>query len=400
MGETITLKPMEIDALGEVLNISLGSATTAVSNMLDARVTITAPKVSIKLGKEYNFEYLEPAISVTIDFVDGIVGKSLMVIKQSDARVMLEMLLGYEIPKEEFVLDELALSALSEVMNQMMGSSATVLSEMLEKLVNISTPITESIEDMEHFKSKHLPENEKVIAVSFDLTIGEKIQSEFIYLLSANLSKNLVTDFLQSYGMDVEDEVEEVQQVQDMQQVQEMQQVQAMQETEVVKTIETVNVQPKGQEPIGSTADHSALTDAMSQMMAVMEQQMKMQMQMQEMQIKAQEERSNRKINATNHIKPTLNNKDVVANYDANLDMIMRVPVEVSIEIGRTKKLIRDVLDLNKGSLVVLDKVAGESVDLYANGQLIARGDVVVVEDNFGVHVTEIISKNILGELE
>ncbi len=391
---------MEIDALGEVLNISLGSATTAVSNMLDARVTITAPKVSIKLGKEYNFEYLEPAISVTIDFVDGIVGKSLMVIKQSDARVMLEMLLGYEIPKEEFVLDELALSALSEVMNQMMGSSATVLSEMLEKLVNISTPITESIEDMEHFKSKHLPENEKVIAVSFDLTIGEKIQSEFIYLLSANLSKNLVTDFLQSYGMDVEDEVEEVQQVQDMQQVQEMQQVQAMQETEVVKTIETVNVQPKGQEPIGSTADHSALTDAMSQMMAVMEQQMKMQMQMQEMQVKAQEESANRKINATNLVKPTLHNKDVVANYDANLDMIMRVPVEVSIEIGRTKKLIRDVLDLNKGSLVVLDKVAGESVDLYANGQLIARGDVVVVEDNFGVRVTEIVSKDILGELE
>ena len=76
----------------------------------------------------------------------------------------------------------------------------------------------------------------------------------------------------------------------------------------------------------------------------------------------------------------------------------MKVPLEISVEIGRTRKLVKDILEFTQGSLVVLDKMAGEQADLYVNGECIAKGDIVVVEDNFGIRITEILKKDINQE--
>ena len=81
-----------------------------------------------------------------------------------------------------------------------------------------------------------------------------------------------------------------------------------------------------------------------------------------------------------------------------NQEMLMKVPLEISVEIGRTKRLVRDILEFTQGTLVVLDKMAGEQVDLFVNGQCIAKGDIVVVEDNFGIRITEIVTRELNPE--
>jgi flagellar motor switch protein FliN/FliY len=73
------------------------------------------------------------------------------------------------------------------------------------------------------------------------------------------------------------------------------------------------------------------------------------------------------------------------------VELIMDVPLEVSVELGRVQMLIRDILDLSTGSIVELERMAGEPVDLLVNGKKVARGEVVVIEDNFGVRITEIL---------
>lgn len=130
---------LEIDAIGEILNISLGASATAVSTMLSARVDITTPVVQVLSKAEFEFSNLEPAVGVEITYVAGLSGNNIMLLKRHDVKVIVEMMMGMEIPDEEFELNELNISAICEVMNQMMGASSTALSEFLNKMVNIST---------------------------------------------------------------------------------------------------------------------------------------------------------------------------------------------------------------------------------------------------------------------
>ena len=136
------LTSMEMDAIGEILNISLGASATAVSTMLDARVDITTPTVQVKKKEEFEFSSLEPAVGVEITYIEGLTGSNIMLLKRSDVKTIVEMLMGVEIPEDEFELDEMNISAICEVMNQMMGASSTALSELLSKTVNISTPVS------------------------------------------------------------------------------------------------------------------------------------------------------------------------------------------------------------------------------------------------------------------
>lgn len=408
--------PMEIDAIGEILNISLGASATAASTMLDARVDITTPIVQVKSREEFEFTNLEPAVGVEITYIDGLTGDNVMLLKRQDVKAIVEMLMGMEIADEDFELNEMNISAICEVMNQMMGASATALSELLGRPVNISTPKSFEITSDEQFKDKYFTaENSCMVVISFRLNIAGKLESEFMNLMPTNLAKELVSIFFPE-GMLPEEEEEEVQPapaaaepmvqenilpadamppqpVMTQEPPSPMPPPEAAMPQPVVTQPEAAMPQPVTQPPVVSK-DAVAVS---RELLEIQRMQMEIMQQMQQMkQAETQrQERKPKQIRVHSSIQPSLHDGSEEGNPDNNLDLIMGVPVEVSVEIGRTKKLVKDILELNKGSLVVLDKLAGEQVDLFVNGQCIAKGDVVVVDDNFGIRITQILSEDV-----
>ncbi|WP_124066910.1 flagellar motor switch protein FliN [Clostridium sp. E02] len=445
----------EIDAIGEILNISLGASATAVSTMLNARVDITTPVVRVLTKDEFDIANLEPAVGVEITYIAGLSGSNIMLLKKHDVKVIVDMLMGMETPEEEFELNELNISAICEVMNQMMGSSATALSEFLSKTVNISTPNSFEIGDSSDFKEKYYYDEDIMVVIGFTLKIADQLESEFINVMPPSLAKELVAGFFpqesdemestkeQDSVLSPEKEPEKTTSGSGMLSQEEIEKLLAgsaepepetkneqttpMQEStggvlsqeEIEKLLGGSSaVEPEKAEPpvinqpdLGSFASAPPVLDAsnmnMQQMMSQMQMQQQMINQMQQMMSQMQMQNSQQgaaKKEApqpkTIHVKPipqnTLNEGELsYEEQEENRELIMGVPLEVSVEIGRTRKLVKEILEFTKGSLVILDKLAGEQVDLYVNGQCIAKGDVVVVDDNFGIRITEIIKKNI-----
>ncbi|MBR0313116.1 MAG: chemotaxis protein CheC, partial [Oscillospiraceae bacterium] len=195
--------PMEIDAIGEIMNISLGSSATAVSNLLDHRVDITTPTVKIVNAEDFTLGELNPAIGVEIRYVAGLDGSNIMLLKMSDVKLIVDILMGMETPDEEFELNDLTLSAVCEVMNQMMGSSSTALSDFLGRVVNISTPVTFDGTNIDKMREEHLPVKEgPIVVVSFALSIEGSMSSEFMNVMSVELAKELVSGFGLGEGED------------------------------------------------------------------------------------------------------------------------------------------------------------------------------------------------------
>lgn len=440
------LSSMEIDAIGEILNISLGASATAISTMLDARVDITTPIVKVRTREEFEFSNLEPAIGVEITYIDGLTGSNIMVLKKNDVRIIVGMLMGFEVPEEEFVLDEMNISAICEVMNQMMGASATALSELLTRTVNISTPVSFEIESPESFKDKYFTNENQMVVIGFTLRIADKIESEFMNLMPIDLASELVSGFFSDGVPEIEDKpepapapVEEVPTASTEPEPAAYEQPAAAPQPEAVQAGSPQGSAPPPQPEIpmqGSmppeqmgmpnqasipqgapmpqmgmdqnpaayqnaapqvvyaapSAPDMQMMNSMTQMMDLMRQQLEMQ----QAQMKQMQSSGPRKIKVDPAPRANLEGKEQDPELqEANLDLIMGVPLDVSVEIGRTKKMVKDILDLNKGSLVVLDKLAGEQVDLFVNGQCIAQGDVVVVDDNFGIRITEILADEI-----
>lgn len=393
--EQVKLSAMEIDAIGEILNISLGASATAVSIMLDARVDITTPKVSVQARDEFEFSNIKPAICVEITYVEGLEGKNIMLLKRQDVKAIIEMLMGMEIPDEEFVMDEMNISAICEVMNQMMGASATALSELLSMPVNISTPKPHEVDSVEQFKEEFFADEEEMVVIHFDLKIEDKMESEFLNVMPIKLAKRLVSGFLADMGATPETEAAPAPQETKAGPASASEAAAPAPEAQPPATVPTPAPQPQAsvaapttQAPVQQVTMDSGVVNNMMQMMDMMRQSMEMQQQMIQQQM--EQNHAPRRLKVHSAPKPNLSG-DAEQNPDENLDLIMDVPMEVSVEIGRTQKYVKDILDLNKGSLVVLDKLAGDQVDLYVNGQCIAKGDVVVVDDNFGIRITEIL---------
>lgn len=186
---------MELDAIGEIMNISLGSSATAVSNMLDHRVDITTPSVSVVSVDEFSIGDLEPAIGIEIRYVSGLEGSNIMLLKKSDVKVIVDILMGTETPDEEFELNELTISAVCEVMNQMMGAASTALSDFLGHPVNISTPQSFPLDNMEEFKKDHFVSNSStLVVVRFLLSIEDILKSEFVNVMSVDLARELIPE--------------------------------------------------------------------------------------------------------------------------------------------------------------------------------------------------------------
>ena len=449
----------EIDAIGEILNISLGASATAVSTMLNARVDITTPVVRVLSKSEFEISNLEPAVGVEITYIAGLSGSNIMLLKKHDVKVIVDMLMGTETPEEDFELNELNISAICEVMNQMMGASATALSEFLSKTVNISTPTSFEIEDVGDFKEKYYHDEDLMVVVGFNLKIADQMASEFINVMPPALAKELVAGFFpqvdsepeeepvpepvsqpasapaSSGGILSQEEIEKLLAGSSAPEPQPQPQVSPKQEssggilsqeeiemllngsnasdnvspapspTPIPAPTPTPVSQPAVSMPVMTSQPAGIDNSSVQQMMNQMQMQQQMINQMQQMILQMQNSQTN--IPKKDAPEPkTINVKPVPQNnlaegpvsyeeQEENRELIMGVPLEVSVEIGRTRKLVKDILEFTKGSLVILDKLAGEQVDLYVNGRCIAKGDVVVVDDNFGIRITEIIKKSV-----
>jgi len=447
---------MEIDAIGEIMNISLGSSATAVSNMLDHRVDITTPKVSVVNAEEFTFERLEPAIGVEIKYVSGLEGSNIMLLKMSDVKAITDILLGMETPDEEFELNDLTISAVCEVMNQMMGAASTALSDFLGRMVNISTPQTFDANDVEEVKASRLPvEKGPIVVVQFALNIEDSVESEFINVISVELAKELVAGFgisgdepesgpdAGSGGTLSQEEIEAMMsggaapepsgKQLSQEEIEAMmsggaapasapepsggkmsqEEIEAMMAGAMGGGAAPVPeaappTPPPPQPPMGAAMPPSyggggwGMPPEMLQMQQMMMQQMQqMQQQMTQMKAEPATRRPDSKVIQTKSPSmPRLEDgTELNEEQSQNLDLIMSVPLEVAVEIGRTRKKVQEILSLSKGSLVVLDKLAGDQVDVYVNGKCIAHGDVVVIDDNFGIRISEIVRKPGLEDL-
>ena len=410
---------MELDAIGEVMNISLGSSATAVSNLLDHRVDITTPSVSVVPVEEFSLGDLEPAIAVEIKYVSGLEGSNIMLLKRSDVKVIVDILMGTEMPEEEFELNDLTISAVCEVMNQMMGAASTALSDFLGRPVNISTPQSYTLDDLQSFKDAHFQGNKGLlVVVRFMLKIEDILNSEFVNVMSVDLARELLLGF----GMDVgalgdagtqpesqpaapAPEPAPVEQSSGGKMSQEeierlmggMSQPAAAQPAAPPPVQQQAPVQPQyapvQQAPV--QPQYAPVQQAPVQPQYAPVQQMPVQPQyIQAPVMQPQYQMESKVINARPVQLPTLDvAKEIGEEQAENLELIMSVPLEVSVEIGRTRRKVEDILTFSKGSLVVLDKLAGDQVDLFVNGLCVARGDVVVVDDNFGVRITEVLKQ-------
>ena len=463
---------MEIDAIGEIMNISLGASATAISTLLGTKVNITTPVVQVKNKENFEFRELEPAIGVEIAYVQGIDGRNIMMFSRNDVRIIVSMMMGSEIPEDEFVMDEINASAIREAMNQMMGASATALSEFLGTTVDISTPISYEITDGAAFKDKYFEGDEENVVIRFTLEIEDNLKSEFLNIMSVDLVKKLLKPFTAQFGMGEEEDDEVVASSEEAvsPQVEEpaaeapAAEAPAAEEApmpaksgpidqatadallasllaeqngegaseatpapaaEPAAAPEPVAATPAPTEPAAAApapqpvaAPQPAPAQMAPQMMAMpqgvayqdpltlqlLNQMQQSQTQMLEL-IRDIQGGKNKEAKSSEPslIKP-LNSREFeneggeAGENPDNREMLMKVPLEISVEIGRTRKLVKDILDFTQGSLVVLDKMAGEQADLYVNGECIARGDIVVVEENFGIRITEILKKDINQE--
>lgn len=368
------LTPAEKDAVGEISNICMGTAATTLSTLLNNKVTITTPKVINTTLNELSGNYDRPCVFVQISYVAGLDGKNVLILKESDVKIITDLMMGGDGTNITEELTDLHLSAISEAMNQMMGSASTSLSSMLEKKVDISPPIANLIDLNDSFEddlSSFL--KGEFVQVSFRMEIGNLIDSQIIQLYPFDFAKDLYKKFSSDIGEsamidEVAEPIEPVRQApaqaasnqgQNMQGAQQMMGGQPMMNQQMMGQ-PMMNQQMMGQPMMGQPMMPYGMP-------------MGNDINVQPVQFQS----------FNGAINPILQQE--------NIDLIMDVPLEVTVELGRTNKSIKEILDFSPGTIIELNKLAGEPIDVLVNGKFVAKGEVVVIEESFGIRVTEIV---------
>lgn len=385
----------EIDAVGEILNISMGAAATAVSELLNAKVWITTPQVNVVKAADLNYDRLEPAICVKIVYVSGISGQNMMVLKQDDVQLILNQLMGNPlVVSPDFEFDEMNISAVSEVMNQMMGASATALSDLLGISVDISTPTPYLIEQTNFCQLAELDPEQTIVAVTFNLSVDGVMNSEFMSVMSVELAKSLSGKMIEKFNGDAAETQEATQTAQPA----------------PAPAPAPAAAAPAPAAPAPAPAAPAAQQPAPAPVQGAPGYQYPPQGQPQGYpgygyggQYAA--------YGAYPPPAPPVNIQNAqLHQFDAmdfglptdqkdNLKLLMGVPLEISVEIGTAKRKVKDILEFQQGTIIELERQAGAPVDVVVNGNLIARGDVVVIDDNFAVRITEIVKSNFMDSL-
>ena len=340
---SVPLSSEEKDAIGEISNISMGTAATTLSTLLNQKVLITTPNVSIANWEDISQSYDRPCVFIQISYIEGLDGNNILILREKDVKIITDLMMGgngEDVDGTE--LSELHLSAICEAMNQMMGSAATSISSVLEKKVDISPPTASLIDmdgsiDEEGFGDFLKGE---FVKVSFRLEIGTLIDSELMQLYPIDFAKELYNKFMSSSELD---------------QPAPAAPAPAPAPAPAAPTpgpAPAMPVPPQGYAPPMQPAQPVNVAPAQFQAF-------------------------------DNTINPLMQQE--------NIGLIMDVPLEVTVELGRTNKTIKEILDFSPGTIIELNKLAGEAIDLLVNGKYVAKGEVVVIEDNFGIRITEII---------
>ncbi|MFB1081101.1 flagellar motor switch phosphatase FliY [Jeotgalibacillus sp. JSM ZJ347] len=350
------LDEMAIDALGEIGNISFGSSATALSTLLNQKVDITTPTVQVVKTEEVSKSFPHPSVAINVHYTEGLRGNNLLVIKQEDAAVIADLMLGGDGTNPSDDLGEIQLSAVQEAMNQMMGSASTSMSTIFGVKVDISPPSIDLVDLETQDGMANLPEEEEVIQISFNLKVGTLIDSNIMQLIPLEFGQALVEQLMGGGQTEAQNEA-------------------AASAPVAERPVETENrVSPEPAEPSRN--------------------------------IHKPDEESSEGIHLNRDRAPAkavevqpaqfsqFDSPGLSAGESRNLNLLLDIPLQVTVELGRTKRSVQEILELTSGSIIELDKLAGEPVDILVNNRLIAKGEVVVIEENFGVRLTDIISKS------
>lgn len=350
-----TLTTQETDAIGEISNICMGTASTTLYSLVNQKVTITTPKVTISTWDELIKDYAKPCVFINISYREGIEGNNVLILREDDVKVITDLMMGGDGTNLVDELSDLHLSAICEAMNQMMGSSATSLSSMLNQKVDISPPSAELVDLADDIDGSKLGafKDETFVKVYFRMEIGDLVDSSIMQLYPVNLAKELYSKFCSSQ------EPEEP----------------------------VANPQPVKQEPVQSQPANQEPTPMSQPMMG--QPMMGQPMMGQPMSYGYAPPMQDVNVQPV-QFQPFNAGFNPVTQQE-NIDLIMDVPLEVTVELGRTNKSIKEILEFGPGTIIELDKVAGEPIDVLVNGKLVAKGEVVVIEESFGIRVTDII---------
>ena len=387
----------EIDAVGEILNISMGSAATAVSELLNAKVWITTPQVSVVKAADLNYDRLEPAICVKIVYVSGISGQNMMVLKQDDVQLILNQLMGNPlVVSPDFEFDEMNISAVSEVMNQMMGASATALSDLLGISVDISTPTPYLIEQTNYCQLAELDPDETIVAVTFNLSVDGVMNSEFMSVMSVDLAKSLSDKMIEKFHGDEAEAQPDKQPApapaaQPAPAAPQSAPAPAPQPAAPAPQPDPAQGMAQPQQPAPGAYPYPPQGQPAYPGYGYQNQY-------------AAYGAYPPPVPPVNIQNAQLHQFDAMdfglpTDQQDNLKLLMGVPLEISVEIGTAKRKVKDILEFTQGTIIELERQAGAPVDVVVNGNLIARGDVVVIDDNFAVRITEIVKSKFMDSL-
>ena len=370
------LSEAEIDAIGEIANISMGTAATTLFSLVNRKVEISTPVVSYATWDDVVTKYERPCVFIRIAYTVGLDGSNILVLKENDVKIITDLMMGGDGTNTEGELGELHLSAISEAMNQMMGSSATSLSSMLNKKIDISPPKADLIDLAGEIDESEIDEflAGKFVKISFRMEIGDLVDSEIMQLYPISFAKEMCAGVTHNMEMDSSSMREEPAPAPAPEPAPAPQPTPAPQMSQP-----QMNAQPQmnmqmnpgmGQPMMGQPQMNMQMNPGMGQPMM------------------------GQPVNVQPAQFTAFSGGNFGTYQPENIDLIMDVPLEVTVELGRTKKSISDILDFGPGKIIELNKIAGEPIDVLVNGKYVAKGEVVVIEESFGVRITEIVNSS------
>ena len=371
--QNTSLTDNEKDAIGEIANISMGTAATTLFSLVNRKVEISTPVVSLATWDDIVEAYERPCVFIRIAYTVGLDGNNLLILKENDVKIITDLMMGVDGTNKDGELGELHLSAICEAMNQMMGSAATSLSSMLNKTIDISPPHADLIDLQENVDEGTIDEFLKnpFVKISFKMEIGDLVNSTIMQLYPISFAKEMCASITQNMEQDA-----------------------AANASVTPQPKAKPEPQPTPQPAPQQTMQSQPMMDQ-GMMGQAMQGQPMMGQPMQGQPMMGQPMMSQPMMGQPVNVQPAQFQPfmgDLSAAFQKeNIDLIMDVPLEVTVELGRTSKSIQEILDFAPGTIIELNKIAGEPIDVLVNGKYVAKGEVVVIEESFGVRITEII---------
>ena len=383
-----TLTDEQKDAIGEISNISMGTAATTLSTLLNQTVNITTPKVTYMNWQELADSYDKPCVFLQISYTSGLDGNNVLVLKERDVKIITDLMMGGPGNVSDEPIGELHLSAIGEAMNQMMGSAATSMSSMLGKKIDISPPIANLV-DLNDNNKKDIPEflQKRFVKVSFRMTIGTLIDSEIMQLYPFDFARHLYETFMHDAVSGTTTSTKEAQPEQQASEPAPQPQP-VQQPAPQPQPVQQPTPQP--QQMAGAVPPQGYAMPPQGYAMPPQGYAMPPQGYAMPPQGYAMPSQNYENVNVQPASFQPFTGGNALPGHE-NIDLIMDVPLEVTVELGRTTKSIKEILEFAPGTIVELNKIAGEPIDVLVNGKYVAKGEVVVIEESFGVKITEIV---------